>query len=234
LPWPVSYRLSARRRTVSIQVREGQVRVLAPKALAQRELQAILAAKHAWIDAKLAQQRQRIAARPQYRYQAGEQLPYLGTLLALEVAQGTQAGCEHDGSVLRVSLSPRSRQSASRQVAQAVTQWYRRQALQVLEAKTQALCRAAGLTCRGVKVRATRTKWGHCTLDGHIQYNWQIVLAPEPVVDYLVAHEVSHLRHHNHSRAFWQHVHTLCPHYAQHRSWLRAQGHRLILPPCER
>lgn len=219
---------------MSIQVREGQVRVLAPKTLARRELQAMLEAKRAWISAKLTQQRQRLAARPQYRYQAGEQLPYLGASLSLEVAQGGRVGCEHDGSVLRVSLSSRSRKSAPQQVAQAVAQWYRCQALQVLEAKTHALCRVAALTCRGVTVRATRSKWGHCTIGGYIQYNWQIVLAPEPVVDYLVAHEVSHLRHHNHSRAFWRHVHALCPHYHEHRAWLRAEGHRLILPPCER
>lgn len=219
---------------MSIEVREGQVRVLAPKSVARRELIAMLQIKRNWIDAKLLQQQQRLALRPRYRYQAGERLPYLDTQLTLKVAVGGRAACVREGDSLQVWLSPRSGKSASEQTAQAVAQWYRADALRLLEHKTQRLCDSLGLVCRGVKVRATRSKWGHCTFDGHIQYNWQIVLAPTAVVDYLVAHEVSHLRHHNHSGAFWQLVHTICPDYQRLRAWLRDEGHRLILPPCER
>ncbi|WP_232305599.1 M48 family metallopeptidase [Gilvimarinus polysaccharolyticus] len=234
LPWPVAYQLSARRRTVSIEVREGQVRVLAPKGVARRDLLAMLQAKRTWIDAKLLQQQQRIAARPRYQYQAGECLPYLGAELILEVTQGVRASCRREGATLQVCWSARSDKSVAEQAAQAVNQWYRHEALRVLTAKTQQLCDSTGLVCHSVSVRATRSKWGHCTFDGRIQYNWQIVLAPAPVVDYLVAHEVSHLRHHNHSRAFWLHVHTICPDYQRLRTWLRDEGHRLILPPYER
>ncbi|BFM21905.1 M48 family metallopeptidase [Gilvimarinus japonicus] len=234
LPWPVAFQLSARRRSVSIEVREGQVRVLAPKGVARRDLLAMLQAKRPWVDAKLRQQQQRMAVRPRYQYQTGERLPYLDTELTLHVMQGTRGACIREADTLHVYWSPRSRKTVPEQTAQAVAQWYRAEALRLLEAKTQRLCDSVGLTCHGVNVRATRSKWGHCTFDGRIQYNWQIVLAPTPVVDYLVAHEVSHLRHHNHSRAFWQHVHAICPDYQRLRVWLRDEGHRLILPPYER
>lgn len=210
------------------------MRVLAPKGIAKRDLQALLQARRQWVSAKLSQQQQRIASRPRYRYQAGERLPYLGGQLTLAIANGTRAACVRDADLLRVRLSSRSRKSATEQVYQSVAQWYRHDALRLLEAKTQQLCRATELQCKGVNIRATRSKWGHCTSDGYIQYNWQIVLAPMAVVDYLVAHEVSHLRHHNHSRAFWQQVHAICPDYQRQRIWLREQGHRLILPPYER
>ncbi len=208
--------------------------MLAPKGIARRDLLALLKARRQWVSAKLAQQQERIALRPRYQYQSGERLPYLDGELTLSVANGTRAACERDADTLHIWLSSRSRKSAAEQAYQSVLQWYRHEALGLLEAKTQQLCRATGLRCRGVNIRATRSKWGHCTSEGYIQYNWQIVLAPVAVVDYLVAHEVSHLRHHNHSRAFWQQVQAICPDYQRQRLWLREQGHRLILPPYER
>ena len=78
-------------------------------------------------------------------------------------------------------------------------------------------------------MRFTRSKWGHCTSEGVLQYNWHIVLAPEPVVDYLVAHEVCHLRHLNHSAHFWALVASVCPDYQAQRDWLKANGRCLTL-----
>lgn len=80
-----------------------------------------------------------------------------------------------------------------------------------------------------IRFRRTKTKWGHCTSRGVIQYNWLIMMAPRDIIDYLIAHEVSHLAHPNHSARFWQQVARLAPNYLQERAWLRENGHKLNL-----
>ena len=110
-----------------------------------------------------------------------------------------------------------------------MARWYHQQAQDILTQKTEQLTRQMGLKYQQVIIKATRSKWGHCTSRGVIQYNWHILLAPEAIVDYLVAHEVSHLRHHNHSSEFWSLVASVCPDYQALRQWLKRQGACLVL-----
>jgi predicted metal-dependent hydrolase len=78
-----------------------------------------------------------------------------------------------------------------------------------------------------ITIRDQRTVWGSCTKAGHLNFNWRIVMAPPEVLDYLVIHELSHLREMNHSRRFWAIVASQCPEWRAHRRWLRDHSHRL-------
>lgn len=227
-PFAVEYRFS-RRRTVSLEVRDTRVRVRAPVGTSQRVLQQFVASRASWVSEKLAQQEHRLAQRPSYRFVTGEALPLLDGQLTIAVGPAPKNSVSRSGDTLQVGLSRRSPHSPQVQTEALVIDWYRRWAQELLTAKTADLCQRLGLHCREVRVRATRSKWGHCTGDGRIQYNWQIVLAPEQVVDYLVAHEVCHLRHPHHGPAFWQQVAEVCPDYQPLRKWLREQGFRLVL-----
>lgn len=231
LPFAVEYVFS-RRRTVSLEVREARVRVRAPVGTSRRLLDQLVAERAAWVSDKLACQRQRLDARPRYRFESGEALPLMGGQMLLQVAAAPVNSAVRRGNILSVGLSARSRRNHRQRVAELITDWYRQHALELLSARTQQLCQRLALHCREVRVRATRSKWGHCTSDGRIQYNWQIVLAPEGAVDYLVAHEVCHLRHPHHGPAFWRQVAGVCPDYQHWRHWLRQEGHRLVL--CSR
>jgi len=227
----LTYRLkrSARRRTISLEVRDAELLVRAPLGVSEAELNRLVRRKGAWVRDKLEAQRQLLARVPEYRFETGARLPWLDSELTLELARAGSGEAVRQGERLWVMLSSRSRLPAPEQAQKLVRQWYREQALTLLAEKTHRLAEQIGQRCSGVKVRVTRSKWGHCTSRGEIQYNWQIVLAPEAVVDYLVAHEVSHLRHHNHSRAFWQLVEQVCPDYRRQRDWLKANGRLLVL-----
>lgn len=220
---------SARRRTVSLEIRDAQLLVRAPVGVAERDLDRFVRQKSTWIARKVRAQQQLLARIPEYRYVSGTRLPFLGQWLTLSIEDGASGQVERVGDQLRVRCSRRSRLEPEDQARRLVQGWYREQGLARLSAKTDSLTRQMGLTHAGVKVRVTRSKWGHCTGSGEIQYNWQILLAPEAVVDYLVAHEVCHLRHHNHSRAFWQLVEQMCPDYPRQRDWLKANGRCLVL-----
>lgn len=220
---------STRRRTVSLEVRDAELLVRAPVGITERDLDRFVRQKSDWIARKVHAQQQMLARIPEYRYVSGTRLPFMGQQLTLSVTMGSSGRVECIGDRLAVCCSRRSRLEPEAQARRLVQQWYREQGLKRLTAKTQTLTRRLGLTCSGVKVRVTRSKWGHCTRSGEIQYNWQILLAPEAVVDYLVAHEVCHLRHMNHSRAFWQLVEQVCPDYPRQRDWLKANGRCLVL-----
>ena len=221
---------SARRRSISIEIRKAQVVVRAPIGVAQAILLDFLQQKAAWVRAKIAEQQQTLANTPKPRsYMQGSQIPFMDEPLTLVLGRGPTAAIAQRDNQLHLLLSSRSRLSDEMQIRQLLARWYQQQALQILTRKTLALSRAMGLACTQVSVKATRSKWGHCTSQGAIQYNWQILLAPEAIVDYLVAHEVSHLRHHNHSADFWALVASVCPNYKNDRAWLKAEGAHLTL-----
>lgn len=229
-PFPFEFTIvRSRRRSISIEVQSARVVVRAPQRIAESVLHEFLHEKNLWVQEKIREQQQVLAAIPQHTYVAGSTLPYLGKEITLVLGTGSEARVVLHEQQLHVLLSRRRRMSAPEQTRRLVQGWYQQQALRLLTDKTTQLAESMGLQHTGVSIRATRTKWGHCTSRGAIQYNWQIILAPESIVDYLVAHEVSHLRHHNHSRAFWQLVESVCPDYVQCRRWLRAHGQQLVL-----
>ncbi|WP_347331473.1 M48 family metallopeptidase [Marinimicrobium locisalis] len=227
----MQYRIkrSARRRTVSLEIRDAQLLVRAPVGVPERDLARFVRQKALWIDRKISAQKALLARVPDYRYISGTRLPFMGTELTLQVGEGPAGRIERVDQVLAVATSRRSRRPGEEQARTLVEGWYRAQSRERLTEKTQSLSRRMGLECTAVNIRRTKSKWGHCTSRGEIQYNWQILLAPEPVVDYLVAHEVCHLRHHNHSRAFWRLVEQVCPDYRRQRDWLKANGRCLVL-----
>jgi predicted metal-dependent hydrolase len=91
--------------------------------------------------------------------------------------------------------------------------------------------KAAKIGCiiNSVVIKDTKSRWGSCSSNNNINYSWRIVLAPYEVIDYLVSHEVSHLKHQDHSREFWKCVKSLHPHYIKNREWLKIHGKELYI-----
>lgn len=221
---------SARRRSISIEIRKAQVVVRAPMGAAQSLLLGFLQQKAAWVRAKILEQQQALADQPKPRvYAQGSIIPIMDERLTLVIGRGSRAAVARIDHQLHVILSARVRASDEVQIRELLSRWFQQQALAILTRKTAVLTQGAGLVYSQVTIKATRSKWGHCTSRGAIQYNWQILLAPEAIVDYLVAHEVSHLRHPNHSADFWALVASLCPTFKADRAWLKAEGKHLCL-----
>lgn len=101
------------------------------------------------------------------------------------------------------------------------------QAAETLPPRLHDLAGQHGLTVTRVSIRDQRTRWGSCARDGHICLNWRLVLMPEWVRDYVLIHELMHLRRLDHSPAYWRHVAAACPVFREARQWLRANGARL-------
>ena len=108
-------------------------------------------------------------------------------------------------------------------------EWYLREALKVLKFRTNELAKKMKVEPRGMKVKNYISKWGSCTIDHKISYNWRIIMAPDDIIDYLIVHELSHIFEPNHSKNFWQHVGNYCEDFQTKRKWLRENGHKLVL-----
>jgi predicted metal-dependent hydrolase len=85
-----------------------------------------------------------------------------------------------------------------------------------------------GVRWARIEIRDQRTRWGSCSTRGHLAFNWRLVLAPFEVLDYVVVHELCHLREHNHSRRFWKLVESRRPDWRTHRDWLHEHGPELL------
>ncbi|WP_308365832.1 MULTISPECIES: SprT family zinc-dependent metalloprotease [unclassified Microbulbifer] len=224
----IPYRLvrSPRRRRLGLVLAESGVEVRIPERCAARHGHQFLRENIHWVRTQLLRAEERAAQIPQHRYAFGESFPWLGARYPLVRARNSA----HSGIAAgAISLYTRYREPDESQLQTALQRLYQKEALALLEEKSHQFADRLELAFSSVRVRRTKSKWGHCSVRGELQYNWLVCLAPEAVVDYLVAHEVCHLRHHNHSPAFWHLVESVCPRYRELRRWLRDNGHRLHL-----
>ncbi|MFH0908569.1 MAG: SprT family zinc-dependent metalloprotease [bacterium] len=109
----------------------------------------------------------------------------------------------------------------------SLEKWLRRQARSLVPAEVKAQAARMNLHPKGVTMRSQRTRWGSCSVRGHISLNWRLVMAPPEVLSYVVIHELAHLAEHNHGPGFWSLVATFCPDFRLHKKWLKQHAHLL-------
>ena len=107
--------------------------------------------------------------------------------------------------------------------------WMKSMARLLINQRIRVLNSVLKLRYNRVAIRGQKTRWGSCSSLGNLNFNWRLVMAPLPVMDYIVAHELLHLVEPNHSKKFWTLVESVCPDYKNCRDWLKKNGHRLKL-----
>ena len=219
---------SKRRRTIGIQIKDEQLSVRAPFGTEVADIQAFVESKKQWIRKHLGKQNQQ--AQEVYRLAEGACIPILGESKQLVYFSGSHPAIKVTDQHIQITV-PKGHPNANLVAAACVDFHLQQIAQKYIPAKASAMAAQLGLEHRLNKVtfKKTKSKWGHCTHDGRLQFNYLIMLCPPPVVDYLIAHEVSHLKFIDHSENFWQTVAQLDPEYIHHRRWLRQQEHKLWL-----
>jgi hypothetical protein len=199
------------------------VRVTVPRGGSRADAERFLHERRDWI----ARERHRRALATAGRggpWGPGTMIPLRGVDVPLEVAPAARAGritvafgdqALTVTSTDAINLRPR------------VEGHLRRMASRELSARVNELARAHGFTVAGISIRDQRTRWGSCSPSGRISLNWRLIQLPPVVCDYVLLHELTHLRHLNHSTRFWRELAVLCPHHAEARRWLRKSGVRL-------
>jgi predicted metal-dependent hydrolase len=213
---PYTIRRSPRARRVRVSVEsDGSVEVVLPRRAPERAAREAVRELAGWIE-----RRRRALARAAAEVARPEgTVPFLGAPLAL-VAQPGRTRVHRRGDVLLVPEGdPRP----------ALERWYRRVARTEFAARLDAACARAGTSYNGLTVRGQRTRWASCSSTGAMSFNWRLLLAPEPVVDYVVEHEVCHLEVLDHSPRFWALLESRVPGWRAHSRWLRRYGSTLVL-----
>lgn len=108
-----------------------------------------------------------------------------------------------------------------------VSDFLKKLALQELSQRSQEQAKQLNCNLNNVCIKDTKSRWGSCSSNQNINYNWRIIMAPDFVIDYMIAHEVAHLAHQDHSSNFWQCVENMCPNYKEGRAWLKIKGKNL-------
>ena len=214
-----------RKKTASIKVIDGSVQVIVPDQLSNARVQEIIQTRTSWIRRKLREQSQAVTPKPK-EYVSGESFTYLGRNYRLKVLSGGNREAKLFGGYLEMGVSKNSKKS---DIRNALTDWYERHALERLVEKTKRYAGIMSVSPNSVSVRGYKSRWGSCSSNGDISYNWRIIIAPHQIVDYLVVHELCHLEHPNHSPAYWKTVKRVIPDYLVCRKWLREQGATLAI-----
>ena len=205
----------ARRVRVTVDPHTG-IEVVLPARAAAREAAAAIEELRPWIERRLREAEQ-IRARVRAR---GDTVPYLGADLRL-VAQPGRTRAHRRGDTLLVPDGATQ--------TEALERWYRRTARTEIAPRVDDATRALGQPYRSLTIRGQRTRWGSCSSTGALSFNWRLLLAPEPVLDYVVWHEACHLAVLDHSPRFWALLERHLPGYREPKAWLRRHGATLVL-----
>lgn len=213
-PLEIVLRQSARARRISLRVSslDGRVTLSLPRGIDPAEALAFAEQKSDWIRRHLAKQN------PAKDITVGGKILLRGQKVALQTAAVRRAQMV-DGTLLvpdRPAMVPARVKAYLKLAARGDL--------------TAASLRYSAQLGRGfgrITLRDTRSRWGSCSSKGDLMYSWRLIMAPPEVLDYVAAHEVSHLVEMNHSGAFWDVVARICPDYPAPRQWLRENGHTL-------
>ena len=221
---PLLYQLRrGRRRTIGFQIDDRGLTVSAPRWVSLRDIESAIVEKERWIVSRLDQWRQWRDKRqlPEVQFVDGGRLPYLGKSLTLRLSSGlTGPSLCANGDELHLAL-PADADAA--RVRDSVQVWLKDQATRVLGERLQTLCARHGLQFRGWALSSARSQWGSCGADGRIRLNWRLIHYALPHIDYVVAHELAHLKEMNHGPAFWEQVGRLLPGFEAARDHMRRE-----------
>ncbi len=222
-----------RRRSIGMVVSDEGLSVRAPTWVSWADIEVALRAKERWICDKLLDQRERARKRvsAQIEWRAGCQFPYLGepvTVVLDPMISGARfqpasldvAPCRH---TLRLGLPHQADPDQIRDVTQA---WMQRQARELFAQRVQHFAVQLGVHVTRMALSSARTRWGSASADGSIRLHWRLVHFSHSVIDYVVAHELAHLREMNHSPRFWDVVRSVMPEFDAAREQLR----RIVIP----
>jgi predicted metal-dependent hydrolase len=201
------------------------VRVVAPVRVAKAKIDALLREREAWIHRQREWVRSAQLDRIERQWVSGERLPYLDEPLELRVRPVAGQKWVHairKDSWLDVWVPPGM--ESTEPIKRVVYKWYGLQAQHVFAQRALFYAARMGVEPRQVLVRNQKSRWGSCASDGSLRLCWRLILAPSRILDYVVVHELSHIRHPHHQPPFWECVESILPDYRELRAELKRHG----------
>ena len=227
---------SPRRKSMEIQVHaDGSVHVRTPFLFNESILQRFLAERYDWVKKHAKANRLEHVELQSKGYQEGALFSYLGRDFPLSIQEELdrkRAKIDFDGAKWLILISSNLPESEkSKQIARALTRWYRQQAEELFGGRVFYYGRVMQDIPEEIKIKTYRRLWGSCVKATRlVTFNWQLIMAPLFVIDYVVVHELAHLKYMGHGKRFWQRVAKFLPDYKEAHKWLRDNKYKMHLP----
>ena len=219
----IEYKLArSKRKTIAIHVQSERVEVRAPLRMPKREIEKFVMSKEKWILKQLAEFRVQKAQQDAFVLDYGSKLLYRGTEYPLEAGTGRRSG--FDGSAFYVPPN-----LSSEQIREACIKTYRALTRRDLSEKLRAYAGQMGVMPARLRISSAISRWGSCSAQKNLNFSWRLIMAEDAVIDYVVVHELAHLKELNHSERFWAVVESVFPDYRERRAKLRELQKRILI-----
>ena len=215
--------IRSNRRSFGLEIKpDGRLIVRAPRRATKSEVQAVVAKKAAWITKTRAKLANKYPELKPKSYTPGERFWYLGEQVPLKLTDRQRPPLDLDG----VFYLSRHKRDQAREI---FTEWYREETRAITADLIERYAGQHGFRVNQVRITSAMTRWGSCTGKNNLNFTYRLSMAPLDVIEYVVVHELAHLKVRNHSRAFWDAVGEILPDYERHRKWLKTHGPLLTL-----
>jgi predicted metal-dependent hydrolase len=222
MPIPISRLVRSRRKTIALVIEsDGKLTVRAPLRMTQARIRLFVDEHAGWIEKNQAKVRNFLPVSPK-GYVEGEKFLYLGKFYPLNIVPRQRSALTFTGEAFRMA------KSAQPKAAEIFSRWYKEQATLLLFERVLLLSGMTGFQYKKLRISSARTRWGSCSSLGTLSFTYRLVMAPLPVVDYVVLHELVHTQVRNHSKTFWSKVGKIMPDYKTRLAWLKKNGKFLL------
>ncbi len=216
-----------RRRTMSLHItRQSAVIVSAPYFTPTSEINSFVEQKYAWIQKNIQKQKEQQVREGEKLYISGEYFHYLGTPYPLEVffQQNLPPGLVFWSNRFYLNCPD----GVDRRKSYFI-EWYKTKAKAYFAGQVDNLSRQLQLLPQRIRITSAQTRWGSCSPENNLAFSFRLIMAPAPVIDYVIIHELMHIKEKNHSAQFWKLIEKVMPEYKLHRRWLKENGNKFIL-----
>jgi predicted metal-dependent hydrolase len=238
---PFSYRIRRSHRVANarIVVKPGQVEIVAPLQIPEHKLHKFVEAKQQWVTQALKKME---ASSPQQssfvpaEYKSGVNITYQGSVYPLTVmpTKLKRVKIEFTNGYTVYVPETLSSDDYSHQIKEALIRWMKKQTKQLVEQIVEIHAAKKQLFPRTITIKTQTSRWGSCGIHNDININWLLIMAPSEVLEYVVVHELCHIKVKNHSSQFWSLVAEHMPDYQNRRNWLKKQGRSLMMAFSDR
>ena len=220
----IPYKLvRSRRKTVAIYItKDASVEVRAPLKMSKVDIEKFIASKEKWIEKALGRREQINAEKSEFTLNYGDTVMLAGNIYPINIKDGKRAGFDGECFYLPPNLAPN-------EIKSAVVQVYKAIAKRIIHNKVSEYAKKMNVNPAAIKITSAKTSWGSCSGRNSINFSWRLVMADDDVIDYVVVHELAHIREHNHSSRFWEIVQGVLPDYKDRQSELKILQKKLIV-----
>ena len=210
-------------KSITLKINKDCINITTPFFLTNKKIDDLLYKKLNWIKKQLLIQ-SNIKTLIKKEYMNGEEFRYLGQIYKLQINKGVKYSVRIEENLLIVIVKNINN---SIKIKKLINIWFREQSALYFEIKTSFYANKNNLNITSIKVREYKARWGSCSTNGDISFNWRLIMAPPEIIEYVIIHELMHLKEHNHSPKYWKHVKAAYPNIDEAKKWLMYNGKTL-------